>query len=190
MGSACLPPHPVVAYLFLVRPLCRAMSPTRIILGVVFGTCVLLFGFAASSYWSLPMWLAPVLLVVGLATYATIRTEARRRAMLGPYWNRGCMGIRWRRRFPTSPTVEIRRFLDVFLDAFGFPARRRSCFSPDDKILNVYHALYPPGDALADCMELETFATDIKKHYDVDLASVWRDDLTLGELYARIHRLA
>jgi propanediol dehydratase small subunit len=100
------------------------------------------------------------------------------------------MGIRWRRRFPTSPKTEIRRFLDLFLDAFGFPARRRSYFSPDDKILDVYHALYPPGDALADCMDLETFANDIQKHYGVDLAGVWHDDLTLGELYARIHQVA
>ena len=164
------------------------MSAIRIILGVACGVCVLALGFATAWYWSLPIWLAPVVLLGGVAIFASIRTEARRRAMLRPHWNRGCMGIRWRRRFPTSPKVEIRRFMDFFLYAFGFPARRRSYFSPDDKILDVYHALYPPGDALADCMELETFATDIKKHYDVDLASVWRDDLTLGELYARIHQ--
>lgn len=99
------------------------------------------------------------------------------------------MGIRWRRRFPQSPKTEIRRFLDLFLDAFAFPARRRCCFSPDDKILAVYHALYPPDDALGDCLELETFASNIQKHYGVILAGVWRDDLTLGELYARIHQL-
>lgn len=99
------------------------------------------------------------------------------------------MGIRWRRRFATSSKAEIRKFLDLFLDAFAFPARRRSYFSPGDKILDVYRALYPPGDALADCMELETLANDIQKHYRVDLANVWHDDLTLGELYARIHKM-
>ncbi len=113
------------------------MSAIRIILGIACGVCVLALGFATAWYWSLPIWLAPVVLLGGVAIFASIRTEARRRAMLRPHWNRGCMGIRWRRRFPTSPKVEIRRFLDFFLDAFGFPARRRSYFSPDDKILDV-----------------------------------------------------
>jgi hypothetical protein len=30
----------------------------------------------------------------------------------------------------------------------------------------------------------------IEDHYGIDLASVWRDELTLGELYARVHRVA
>src|ERR1043166_3703798 len=162
------------------------MSPLRIMSGVTIGACLLGIGYAVVLYWSLPMWLPPILLIGGAALFAGIRTELHRRVMLQPYWERVCMGIRWRRRFPQSRKTDIRRFLDFFLDAFAFPARRRICFSPDDKILDVYRALYPPEDFLADCMELETLASNIQKHYGVNLASVWRDDLTLGELYARI----
>jgi hypothetical protein len=166
------------------------MSAIRVILGIVLGVCALLLGYAAVLYFALPIWLPPVLLIAAAGLFATIRTESRRRAMLQLYWSRGCIGIRWRRRFPDSPKVDIRRFLDFFIDAFGFPTRRRSCFSPDDRILDIYHAMYPPGDALADCMELETFASDIQNHYHVDLKNIWRDDITLGELYARIHKVA
>src|SRR4051812_2200419 len=108
MRPVCLPRHPAVAYLYLVRPHKRAMSAIRIILGVACGVCVLALGFATAWYWSLPIWLAPVVLLGGVAIFASIGTEVRRRAMLRQYWNRGCMGIRWRRRFPTSPKVEIR----------------------------------------------------------------------------------
>jgi hypothetical protein len=107
--------------------------------------------------------------------------------MLQSYWSRGWTGIRWRRRFPDSPKVEIRRFLDFFIEAFGFPMRRVPVFR---RTTGFSTSITPPGDALADCMELETSASDIQKHYDVDLASVWQDDITLGELYARIHKVA
>ena len=166
------------------------MSPIRIILGTALGSGALLLGLAATWHWSLPIWITPVLLLGSAIIFATIKSEARRRAMLRPYWSRNCMGIRWRRRFPTAPKTEIRRFLDFFLDAFGFPACRRSCFSPEDKILDVYHAAYPPGYALADCLDLETFAGHVQKHYGIDLRTVWHANLTLGDLYARTHHLA
>ena len=94
------------------------------------------------------------------------------------------MGIRWRRRFPDSPKTEIREFLSAFVDAFGFRQSRRCYFSPDDKVMDVYHALYPPG-SLADSMELESLARQLEKRYGVDVTDSWREDITLGELFAQ-----
>ena len=84
------------------------------------------------------------------------------RADLRPYWERACMGIRWRRRFPEAPKTEIREFLDLFVDAFAFRRKRRCRFSPDDKVMEVYRALYPPGGEM-DCMELETLCKMLEK---------------------------
>jgi len=95
------------------------------------------------------------------------------------------MGIRWRRRFPESPKTEIREFLSTLVDAFGFRQSRRCCFSPDDKLMDVYRALYPPG-SIADNMELETFSLKLEKRYGIDFLALWREDITLGELYAQI----
>ena len=165
------------------------MSPRRIIIGLAIGVCFLAASLAAIFCWSLPTWLLPAVLIGVPAIAVGILSERRRRKALQHYWQRVCRGALWRRRFPDSPKSEIREFFDVFLDAFAFSAPRRLCFSPDDKVLEVYHALYPPGDALADCLELETFSAELRKHY-IDLVSLWRDDLTLGELYARIHKVA
>jgi hypothetical protein len=37
-----------------------------------------------------------------------------------------------------------------------------------------------------DDMELETFVRFLKKRYGVDALGFWREDITLGELYARV----
>ncbi len=92
------------------------------------------------------------------------------------------MGIRWRRRFPNVPKTHIREFLNTFVDAFAFSQRRRCHFSPDDRVIDVYRALYPPG-TLADNLELETLALKLEKQYGIDFHALWREDITLGELY-------
>ena len=50
--------------------------------------------------------------------------------------------------------------------------------------MDVYRALYPPG-SLSDNLELEDFGLKVKERYGVDLFTSWRDDITLGELYAQ-----
>jgi len=93
------------------------------------------------------------------------------------------MGIRWRRRFPNSPKVQIREFLTIFVEAFAIRHRRRSCFSPDDRVMDLYRAYYPPGHGLADAMELETLSLRLENRYGLDMGAMWREDITLGELY-------
>ena len=112
-------------------------------------------------------------------------TEMLRRRALHRFWDRACMGIRWRRRFPDSPKAEIREFLSTVVDAFGFRQSRRCCFSPDDKVMDIYRALNP-SVGLPDDMELETLADKLEERYGVDLFKSCREDITLGDLYAQI----
>ena len=97
------------------------------------------------------------------------------------------MGIRWRRRFAEVPKAEIREFLTLFVDAFGYDHQRRTCFSPDDRVMDIYHAENPPG-SIVDQMELESFALSIDERYGLDLEAIWKDDLTLGELFAHTRK--
>jgi hypothetical protein len=99
------------------------------------------------------------------------------------YWSRPCMGARWKRRFPNAHKTDIRKFLTLFVSAFAFMKRRRLKFEPDDRIMDIYHTLYPKNWPMGDQMECETFAENVKSEYGVDLVQVWRKDMTLGEVF-------
>jgi propanediol dehydratase small subunit len=88
-----------------------------------------------------------------------------------------------KRRFPTSSKRDIRQFLHVFAHAFSFPGRQLN-FAPDDRVIDIYRALYPDAST-PDGLELETFDTAVQQQYGIGAAGIWREDLTLGELYAR-----
>ncbi|OHE75421.1 MAG: hypothetical protein A2107_08575 [Verrucomicrobia bacterium GWF2_62_7] len=103
---------------------------------------------------------------------------------LSKYWQRACTGRLWRRRFPRAPKAEIREFLDVFLAAFAFEDRRRLCFGPDDRVMDVYRALYPIRGT-PDSMELEDLITRLQKRYGVEILASWREDITLGDLFTQ-----
>jgi hypothetical protein len=106
----------------------------------------------------------------------------RERRLLRSYWQRACTGRIWRRRFPHAPKSEIREFLDIFIEAFGFADRRRLCFSPDDRVMDIYRTLYPVRGS-ADSMELEDLVESLQGRYRVEVLVVWREDITLGELF-------
>ena len=105
------------------------------------------------------------------------------------YWQRACTGRNWRRRFPDASKSEIREFLDVFLEAFGFADRRRLCFSPDDRVMDVYRTLYPVRGA-PDSMELEDLVASLQKRYRADILGSWREDITLGDLFIQTRAVA
>jgi hypothetical protein len=160
------------------------MSPIRILVALLIAGLILASEFFA--YWHFGFsekWIPMVLLAV-VAVAGGVLMEIQTRKALRPYWERACTGIRWRRQFPDAPKTEIREFLDLFNDAFGFRRARRCCFQPGDKVMDVYHAVYPPGSAV-DGMELETFCTLLRKRYGIDFAASWREDITLGEIYAQ-----
>ena len=112
------------------------------------------------------------------------------RRMMRSYWSRVCTGIEWRRRFPQASKDDIRGFLKAFVDAFGFSRSRRLRFKPEDRVMDIYRMLHPPKWTLADSMELESLGLRLQKDYGIDLVPFWREDITLGDLFALTRKSA
>jgi propanediol dehydratase small subunit len=104
-----------------------------------------------------------------------------------PFHGRTCQGKGWRQTFPSAPKQELREFLSVFVEAFAFSSKEKLKFSPDDQILQVYRALYP-SKWLPDALEVETLAKDVEAKYGFTLESIWHENLTLGELFAKTQK--
>jgi propanediol dehydratase small subunit len=172
----------------LVRPTAR-MSALRILVGLLMAALVLAAELVAYWHFGFEAKWVPIVLFAVLTLAGGTLMHFQTWKALRPYWERACTGIRWRRRFPNSPKGEIREFLDLFIDAFAFSRRRRCCFLPEDRVMDVYHAIYPPGSAV-DGMELESLCRTLQKRYAVDFAASWREDITLGEIYEKTHRTA
>lgn len=113
-----------------------------------------------------------------------------RRRRLDRYWKRSCTESEWQRAFPNAPKESICDFLESFANGFAFRGKRRLKFSPDDKITDIYKALYPANDWTGvDALELETFSMILEENYKMNLASVLTDDLTLGQLFELATRM-
>jgi hypothetical protein len=105
----------------------------------------------------------------------------------GPYRTRACQGRAWRRRFPAASKQQIREFLSAFVEAFAFSAGQRLRFSPNDRIIDIYRAMYP-SRWMPDGLELEMLAVRMQAHYGLALAELWSEQLTLGDLFAHSSR--
>ena len=99
-----------------------------------------------------------------------------------PFRNRTCQGRGWRRSFPDARIKDIRDFLLLFMQAFAFSGDDKLKLNPDDKILEIYKALYP-SKWMPDALEFETLAKNLWRKYSVDLGTIWKDELTLGDLF-------
>ena len=99
-----------------------------------------------------------------------------------PYYFRRCEGRRWKKQFPEVPKEEIRRFLSIFVDAFGFREKDRLKFGPDDRIGDVYKAVYGPHP-FCDGLEITSLFCDVEDTYSVDLEDGNAMDMTLGALF-------
>lgn len=126
--------------------------------------------------------------IVFFAIATFVLSLIHERQKMRRFFERGCAGFRWRRRFPQASKSEIREFLDIFVEAFGYPQRWRSYFAPDDRVMEFYRICYPTHGA-PDGLELEDLVGLLQKRYEVDLLSSWREDITLGDLFARTRRL-
>lgn len=92
---------------------------------------------------------------------------------------------RGRKDAPDSANKDLRAFLTLFLVGFNLPTKYYLSFRPSDRIMDVYRTIHPPQWSAVDSMELESFADLLERRYDLSLASIWRDDLTLGEVFRR-----
>jgi hypothetical protein len=129
--------------------------------------------------------LIPIFFVVAAVGLYFIAPRAHDR--LGAFWVRRCEGRAWRRTFPTASNEEIRRFLELFMDAFAMPRGRMLRFAPTDRIFEIYRAFNPPG--WPDALELETLDKLLSENYGLRLNDCWKESLSLGELFARARRV-
>jgi propanediol dehydratase small subunit len=129
----------------------------------------------------MPTTAAVLLLALLLAIAWTVKYGGRLPRM---YRSRSCQGKLWKQAFPEATKDEVRTFLSCFVAAFAFAESERLKLQPEDQVLQIYRALYP-SKWLADALELETLALGLKRHYGLELSTIWRDDLTLGEVFAQ-----
>lgn len=99
------------------------------------------------------------------------------------YRIRSCQGRAWRNAFPSVTKQEIRGFLSLFVSAFAFDGREKLKLAPTDEILKIYRSLYP-SRLEPDAMELETLALTLECKQGFKLEALWKDNLTLGELFS------
>lgn len=104
-----------------------------------------------------------------------------------PFGARSCQGRNWRRSFPGASKDEIRQFLSTFTESFAFRDREKLKLNPNDQLLDIYRALYP-HKWQADAMEFEMLSEELESKYGVTFSSVWREDLTLGQLFAHVQK--
>jgi hypothetical protein len=128
-----------------------------------------------------------VVIIGAVVIIAAMPIEKERKRRLQRYWDRVCTGGDWLKHFPTVPKGDIRKFLQAFSDGFAFKKQQRLKFAPDDKVMDIYRALYP-SEGWPDALEIETFSENLKKEYGFDLATVTDPDVTLGQLFAMIRK--
>jgi len=74
------------------------------------------------------------------------------------------------------------------VESFAFRDREKLKLNPNDQILDIYRAQYP-HKWQADALEFETLSKNLKSKYGADFNDVWRDDLTLGQLFAYVQQV-
>ena len=126
----------------------------------------------------------PVIIVFLLLTFALgVVNAVIGKKRLFRYWCRPCMGAEWHSAFPHVPKDDIRKFLNIFSDAFMFQKKHCLKFGPMDKVMDVYRTIYPRGGTV-DNMELETFALAIEREYGVDFRKMWKpEETTLADAF-------
>lgn len=124
--------------------------------------------------------------MVLLAAVIFLLSSVREHQRMRRYLDRACAGFWWRRRFPQASKSEIREFLDIIVAAFGFRQSGGLYFAPDDLVMDVYRTVYPIRGT-PDGMELESLGLSMEKRYGMDFLALWREDITLGEIYERAH---
>jgi propanediol dehydratase small subunit len=126
-------------------------------------------------------------IIVFFAAVIVVLSSVHERQKMRLFLERGCTGFRWRRRFPQASKSEIREFLDIFVEAFGFRQSWRLNFAPDDRVMEFYRIRYPVRGE-PDGMESEDLVIRLQKRYGVDFHSSWREDITLADLFTQTRR--
>jgi hypothetical protein len=123
------------------------------------------------------------LLSLGLAVVLAIAWVAKFGGRLpSTLGDRACQGASWLTVFPNTSKDQIREFLSLFVASFGFRKSEQLKLGPSDSILRIYRTLYPYRWQ-PDALEFETLSRELRNRYALDLTALWKEDLTLGELF-------
>ena len=88
------------------------------------------------------------------------------------YRNRGSQEAVWRDRYSGASLEVADRVLCAVCDAFRFAAKDCFLFAPDDKVAEIYRAVYPRWRIwllqFGDEMELESLLLDLDREFGLD----------------------
>ena len=131
----------------------------------------------------LPMVVLLILLVLAIVAYLrlAISIERQRTRRIVAFFERPDALAGWQSQFPACSLSEIRDFLALFAESFSLSDKYQCLLRPDDRVIELYRAKYAPG--VPDELELESLGLSLKKRYNLDLNSRWRDDVTLGTIF-------
>lgn len=115
---------------------------------------------------------------LGYGTWVWIKVARAMRR----YWDRSPTSAQWSATFAGVDTETIRAFLELFVDAFAFSRKRAFCFAPDDRLCEIYDALYPCGSRGAGG-EMTALYGLLRARYKVSPAAQGFADLSLGDLF-------
>jgi hypothetical protein len=102
-----------------------------------------------------------------------------RRPIPRPYRDRASQETLWRERYQGAQLLKVEHILMLVCDAFMFNPDHRYQLAPEDRLLDVYRACYPPWK-IADSMELESLMMDLSKEDAIEFPD--NPDITLGDL--------
>jgi hypothetical protein len=132
------------------------------------------------------MWIILLLLAIGLTIGVTSEIMCRKskKALL----TRPCAISIWRDMFPASTEENIREYLTLVADCYELGQSEGVMIQPSDRLIDIYHALYPPKWSAVDSLEGETFACELNKRYGFNINHLWSDTLTMGEVFEKANR--
>jgi hypothetical protein len=130
----------------------------------------------------IPLWITFLLLMLPGFIIPSI---ASRRSFAG-YVARSCTGRAWINEFPTAGKDEIRQFLGTVKSAFGVRRKHLLKLRPDDAVMDIYRALYPPKWHPGDACDFMEWEIELQERYGLSIEKIWRDEITLGEIFKAI----
>lgn len=130
--------------------------------------------------------LLPIILV--LLVLASFVSEWQRsgsmfcQALPRPFRDRESQETHWRQAYPNKMSVAD-ALLRTLCEAFQFNVEDRYRFCKSDRIMDVYHSLYPRWKfwKIGDNMEIESLMADVNQQFGVNDQN-WHAELTLGEI--------
>jgi hypothetical protein len=125
----------------------------------------------------------PVIIILGLLVAAGIIVAWGQHRPVAPLLRRPSALPAWRQFDPLASDKAVREFLLLVVYAFGLRRKYHGVLRPDDRVLDLYRMVTPPGWTVGDQGEIESFDILLKRTYEIDLLAVWREDLTFGEVF-------